>query len=47
MINGKLNGGAFFVTKGKDQYKEVWKDGDLISRDIVKKDNELNRFRKY
>jgi len=46
MLDGKLNGGAFFVTKDKNQYKEVWKDGELISRDIVKKNSELNRFQK-
>jgi hypothetical protein len=46
MLDGKLNGGAFFVTKDKDQYKEIWKDGDLVSREIVKKSNELNRFQK-
>ena len=46
MLDGKLNGGAFFVTKDKDQYREVWKDGELMSRDIVKKNSELNRFQK-
>jgi hypothetical protein len=46
MMDGKYNGGAFFVTKDKEQYREVWKDGDLISRNIIKKNSELNRFQK-